>query len=152
MPQSGDRIIIRNFDLMKNEKNSISWIQPHEKINFDLMKLDLLTLSHFTKHWCSSKKSGKIFTLCLKCGDSKLFYDCKPLNKCLNWYQYVFLSMVQFEFEVLLETNYFVLLILKVKGKRIKTIICLLWVVAVVFFSYLVITATELQLVFCQFW
>jgi hypothetical protein len=28
---------------MKN--NSISWIRPHEKVNFDLMKFDLLTLS-----------------------------------------------------------------------------------------------------------
>ena len=58
------KTIISNFDLMKKglirksnqllgisiswkvPKNSISWIRSHEKTNFDLMKFDLLTLSH----------------------------------------------------------------------------------------------------------
>jgi hypothetical protein len=53
----GDReieSIIRNFDPMKNEKNSISWIRPHDqkfdllkKLNFDLMKFDLMIISSF---------------------------------------------------------------------------------------------------------
>jgi hypothetical protein len=41
MPQSGDQIIIMNFDLMKTGK--IIW--SHEKVNFNLMKFNLLTLS-----------------------------------------------------------------------------------------------------------
>ncbi len=48
MPGSGDRIIIRNFDLMKTGKIIlISWSKNNSISYFYLMKFDLLTLSHF---------------------------------------------------------------------------------------------------------
>jgi hypothetical protein len=46
----------------KMKKNSISWIQHHEKMNFDLMKFDLLTLSPTHPY---EIKSRQISTVCL---------------------------------------------------------------------------------------
>ncbi len=94
---------------------------------------------NFTKPWCSSKISGKGCTSCLTCGDSKLFYESKPMKKCLNWYLYGYVCMIKFEFEVLLDIKYLLVLLisllcfLKVKVKRIQIIICLWWLIDFVF-------------------
>ena len=60
MPQSGDQIIIRNFDLMKSDKK----IQSHdrkiigspEKVNFDLMKFNLLKMTKNSNNKLKTEK------------------------------------------------------------------------------------------------